>query len=124
MLNSTWQGLNLKQRMEDDNVIKKYFQWLKNWQSCPTSIIQEFYLLFFQLLKTKCYTKFRTNEVVTDVSCRLCGKDQESVKHVISNCNTFAKSLYISRHDNALKCFVWPLLNKFGLIILNRPTNL
>ena len=38
------------------------------------------------------------------------------MKHIISNCNIFAKSLYITRHDNALKCFVWPVLNMFGLI--------
>ena len=68
------------------------------------------------MLKTKCYEKYRTNEVIDDVRCRLCGTDQESVKLLISNCETFAKSLYMSRHDNALKCFVWPLLQSLGLI--------
>ena len=116
ILNSTWQGLNLKQRIEDENVIQKYFTWLQNWQSCPTDVVHEFFLLFFQLLKTRCYVKFRSNEVIEDIRCRLCGEHQESVKHIISNCGTLAKSLYISRHDNALKCFVWPLLNMFGLI--------
>ena len=116
VLNSTWQGLNLKQRIEDENIITNYFQWLQNWQSCTTDVVQEFFLLFYQLLKTRCYMKFRTNEVIDDIKCRLCGTGQESVKHVISNCGVLAKSIYISRHDNALKCFVWPLLNMFGLI--------
>ena len=42
--------------------------------------------------------------------------DQESVKHLVSNCSKFAPNLYISRHDNALKCFVWPMLHMFSLV--------
>jgi len=58
----------------------------------------------------------RSNEVVDD-TCRVCkASEQESVKHLISNCNEFARSLYITRHDNALKCFVWPMLHMFGLV--------
>ena len=68
------------------------------------------------MLKTKCYEKYRTKEIIEDVRCRVCGSDQESVKHLISNCGTFAESLYVSRHDNALKCFVWPVLKTLGLI--------
>ena len=116
VLASTWQGLNLKQRIEDENVCGTYFQWMQRWQTCPTDVVNEFYLLFLQLLKTRCYVKFRSNEVINDISCRLCGADQESVKHIISNCGTLAKSTYITRNDNALKCFVWPLLKSFDLI--------
>ena len=54
VLNSTWQGLNLKQMIEDKNVVKKYFQWLQNW---PTKVAQEFSWLVYHLLKT------RTNDV-------------------------------------------------------------
>ena len=116
VLASTWQGVNLKQRVEDEDVCDTYFRWMQRWQSCSTDVVNEFYLLFLQLLKTRCYVKFRTNEVIDDVSCRLCGSQQESVKHLVSNCETLAKSTYITRHDNALKCFVWPLLKAFGLI--------
>ena len=116
VLQSTWQGVNLKLRVEDENVKDNCFAWMQRWHSCPTEVVNEFYLLFFQLLKTRCYVKYRTNEVIDDIRCRLCGSDQESVKHLISNCGTFAKSLYVTRHDNALKCFVWPLLQSFGLI--------
>ena len=37
------------------------------------------------------------------------------MKHLISNCSVLAETLYITRHDNALKCFVWPLLHKLKL---------
>ena len=89
---------------------------MKNWKMCPTNTVNEFMLLFYQLLPTRCYQKFRSNEVIDNINCRLCGNGPESVKHVISNCSVFAKSLYKSRHDNALKCFIWPLLHLLKLI--------
>ena len=116
MVSSKWQGVNLQHRIDDENVKKDYFDWLSNWSSCPSGVVIEFFLFFYQLLPTKCYTKFRSNEVIEDTICRLCGKDQESAKHIISNCEHLAKSLYKTRHDNAFKCFVWPLLEQFGMI--------
>ena len=116
ILNSTWQGVNYKQREEDITVTKDYFLWLQNWRSCPTSVVQEFYLLFYQLLPTKMYITTRSNETIEDLQCRICKKSDESVKHLISNCSGFAGSIYMTRHDNALKCFVWPLLHKLKLV--------
>ena len=46
----------------------------------------------------------------------MCRKGDESVKHLMSNCETLVNSLYKKRHDNALKCFIWPLLKEMGLI--------
>ena len=116
-MSSSWQGVNLKQRIRDDDVINKYFFWLKNWRTCPSEVVQEFFLLFYQLLPTKQYKLIRTNEPVEDTRCRMCNvSEQESVKHLISNCSEFAHGLYIVRHDNALKCFVWPLLQFYGFI--------
>ena len=115
VLNSTWQGVNLKQRFQDENVSKDYFSWLEKWTSCPTNVIQEFQLLFYQLLPTKQYKATRSHEPIEDLRCRICKMNNESVKHLISNCSVFAESVYISRHDNALKCFVWPLLYKLEL---------
>ena len=115
VLRSTWQGVNYKQRNEDDTVTNDYFSWLQSWRSCPTEVVQEFSLLFYQLLPTKQYKVTRSNETIDDLRCRICKTSDESVKHLISNCSVFAESLYISRHDNALKCFVWPLLYKLKL---------
>ena len=114
---SSWQGVNLKQRINDEDVIDKYFDWLENWRTCPSDVVQEFILLFYQLLSTKQYTMMRTNEPVEDTRCRICNiSEQESIKHLISNCSIFAQGLYTVRHNNALKCFVWPLLQLYGLI--------
>ena len=110
ILSSGWQGIIYKTRIEDESVIKSYFDWLKNWKCCPTETVSEFFLLFYQLLQTKCYKVTRSNEGISDKSCRLCRKGEESVKHLMNNCATLAKSTYISRHNDALKCFVFPLL--------------
>ena len=115
ILSSTWQGVNYKQRKNDETVTEDHFSWLQNWRNCPTEVVQEFSLLFYQLLPTKQYQVTRSNETIDDLRCRICKQADESVKHLISNCGSFAKSLYITRHDNALKCFVWPLLKKLKL---------
>ena len=114
-MSSTWQGVNYKQRKNDETVTEDHFSWLQNWRNCPTEVVQEFSLLFYQLLPTKQYQVTRSNETIDDLRCRICKQADESVKHLISNCGSFAKSLYITRHDNALKCFVWPLLKKLKL---------
>ena len=114
---STWQGVNLAQRINDEGIVKTYFDWMTKWRTCPTDVVNEFFLLFYQLLHTKQYMLTRSNEVITDTKCRMCRtSDQESVKHLISNCNEFASSLYMTRHNNALKCFVWPMLHMYGLV--------
>ena len=116
ILNSTWQGMNYKCRIQDEDVVKSYFDWFRNWKSCPTETISEFFLLFYQMLSTKCFKAIRSNEVLADTLCRLCRKRQESVKHLMNNCEILAKFTYTTRHNNALKCFVFPLLEHFGLI--------
>ena len=89
---------------------------MQSWYSCTSSVINEFFLFFYQLLPTKCYAKTRSQERVVDVTCRLCKNNQESVKHLISNCGSLVKSLYKTRHDNAFKCFIWPMLEMFDLV--------
>ena len=108
--------MNLKQRLDDENVVDKYFWWLAKWRKCPTEVVKEFLLLFYQLLPTKEYKLFRSNEPLNDTKYRICNvSDTESVKHLISNCEIFAHSLYKVRQDNALKCFVWSVLHKLEL---------
>ena len=100
ILSSTWQGINLKQRINDENLVKAYFSWIHSWKTCPTDVINEFYLLFYQLLATKQYKVIRSNEIIEDMSCRICHVgQQESVKHLVSNCSAFVNGLYKRRHD-------------------------
>ena len=116
VLSSEWQGVNLKQRLNDENVERKYFDWLAKWRTCSTEVVHEFFLLFYQMLPTKVFKLIRCNEIINNTRCRICNiSEVESVKHLINNCEGFAHGLYKIRHDNALKCFVWPLLFKLGL---------
>ena len=32
ILNSTWQGINFKSRIEDEHLVQGYFDWIKNWK--------------------------------------------------------------------------------------------
>ena len=115
ILASNWQGLNFKARMDDDTINKNYFAWLKNWKSCPSSVMIEFFNLFYQTLPTLCYQQGRYVTDMDNTKCRLCSDKQESVKHLMSNCSNLLNTVYKQRHDNALKCFVFPLLKKLGL---------
>ena len=72
--------------------------------------------MFYQLLRTKCFEKYRSNDYIEDTRCRICNSNEETVFHILSNCSALVSSLYVTRHDNALKCFVWPVLEFFGLI--------
>ena len=116
IVESNWQGLNFKARMEDVSVNKSYFNWLKCWKSCPSSVIMEFFNLFYQTLPTLCYKQRRGGTDINNTTCRLCWEKQESVKHLMSNCRNLLNTVYKSRHDNAFKCFVFPLLKQLGLI--------
>ena len=116
IVESNWQGVNYKARMEDESINKNYFSWLKNWKSCPSSVVMEFFNLFYQTLPTLCYKQGRCVTKIDKTTCRLCLDNQESVMHLMSNCSKFLNTVYKSRHDNAFKCFVFPLLNKLGLI--------
>ena len=80
LISSAWQGINFRQRINDACLVKSYFSWMYSWKTCPTEVITEFYLLFFQLLNTKQYRSIRSNEVIENMSCRICHiGQQESV---------------------------------------------
>ena len=115
IMESNWQGLNFKSRMEDISITKNYFTWLKSWKSCPSSVIMEFFNLFYQTLPTLCYKQTRGGIDINSTTCRLCSDKNESVKHLMSNCSNLLNTVYKSRHDNAFKCFVFPLLKRLGL---------
>ena len=45
----------------------------------------------------------KTRTTQGDVSCRRCGKEAETLPHVLSGCSTLAQSKYLDRHNAALK---------------------
>ena len=46
----------------------------------------------------------------------MCKRGQESVKHVLSNCESLAKYDFILRDDSAFECIVLPILTQYKLI--------
>ena len=48
--------------------------------------------------------------------CRLCKKGQESIKHLLSNCEHFVNSAYVRRHDKALQYIMFHYLRMQNLI--------
>ena len=51
-----------------------------------------------QALKTK-YMQAKIIKNGTDPNCRICGRFQETVDHIISGCPELAKTEYVHRHD-------------------------
>ena len=50
-----------------------------------------------------------------DGLCRLCGKAQESVQHIVSSCGELAKKQYLIRHDKMGARIHWELCRKYGI---------
>ena len=60
--------------------------------------------LYEQLLPTRLYNSRKTKTTDDpDARCRMCGKAQKSVAHVLSGCSVLAHTKYLSRHNAALK---------------------
>ena len=86
-----WQGKLFKNRWEDDQLSRNCFAWLKEWKTGPSNNIAAVQELYQQLLPTKLYHHKKTGiNTGQDVLCRMCGKYQESVQHVLSGCSTLA----------------------------------
>ena len=48
-------------------------------------------------------------------SCRLCGKHDETIDHLISGCEVIAQRLYKHRHDEVARMLHWELAKLEGL---------
>ena len=68
------------------------------------------------LLATKVYTTQKTRKSQGDVSCRLCGKDVETVPHILSGGSTLAHSKYLDRHNAALKILFFEKCKDLNLV--------
>lgn len=84
-----WQGKLHTARWEDKDLDGESFEWMLDWKTAPTHTIAGISELYEQLLPTKLYNarKTKTSEE-SDVRCRMCGKAQESIAHVLSSCCT------------------------------------
>ena len=113
---STWQGVMFKTRWNDEHLETNCFSYLTSWKTCPVQLISKVQGLYCQLLPTKSYHLIRSVGNDQTTVCRMCKRGQESVKHVLSNCESLAKYDFILRHDSAFKCIVFPILTQYKLI--------
>ena len=111
-----WQGKLMMVRWEDEKLDGECFSWMTEWRAAPTHTIAGKMELYEQLLPTKLYNSRKTKTTDDpDARCRLCGKAQESVAHVLSGFSVLAQTKYLSRHNAALKILFFELLKSYQL---------
>ena len=111
-----WEEKLLASRWKDEDLDKRCFEWKNNWRTAPTHMITGVQDLYQQLLSTKLYTgkKIKTT-YHQDYTCRMCGKGQESVAHVLAGCSAVAQTKY--RDTTAsLESFFFEILSKYNLL--------
>ena len=99
------------------------FAWMKGCSSAPTHTVAGMIELYEQLLPTKVYTTQKTKTTQGDVSCRLCGKEAETLPHILSGCSTLAQSKYLDRHNAALKILFFENCKDLKLVESVPPCN-
>ena len=51
----------------------------------------------------------------TDPQCRICGKYEETIDHIISGCPELAKTEYIHRHDKTATYVHWKICKEYNI---------
>ena len=119
-----WQGMLHTARWDDKDLDGDSFEWMSDWKTAPTHTIAGISELYEQLLPTKLFNARKTkSSEESDVRCRMYGKAQESIAHVLSSCSALAQTEYLSRHNGALKILFFELLKDYQLIEAVPPWN-
>ena len=96
-----WHGQLFTTRWKDEELSQDAcIAWMKEWSSAPTHTLAGMIELYEQLLLTKVYTTQKTKTTQGDVSCSLCGKEAETLPHLLSGCS---KCLLKNHGDGYLK---------------------
>ena len=115
--NSTWQGLTYQCRINDEYLIKSAcYNWLTKWKYADVQIINDIQSIYCQVVKTRTYELIRYGDNNLSTICRMCKKNVESVRHILSSCEKFLPTDYKNRHDDAFKCIFFQLLHNYGFI--------
>jgi len=56
-----------------------------------------------QVILTKNYKKYILKQPDTNELCRRCGKESETIQHIIAACEQLAPTEYVKRHDGLAK---------------------
>ena len=67
-----------------------------------------------QSLKTKNYQS-KVMKTTDDPNCRICGKYQETIDHLVSGCPLLALKEYLIRHNKVAKYIHWKLCKNYGI---------
>ena len=89
--------------------VSNTWKWLRksNLKGCIEAFIcsaQE------QDLRTS-YVKFHINKTAKSPLCRMCGVENETVSHIVSECK-MAQKKYKKRYDNVCRYVHWKLCEK------------
>ena len=91
-----WQGKLTACRWLDEKLDLDCFAWLSQLKAAPSHTVAGIEELYQQLLPTKVYNNRKTGTRFSgDERCRLCGKEPESVSHILADTtmpSTFSSS--------------------------------
>ena len=113
---STWQGLLLKSRYNDADLIEGSFGWLTNWKDCPVQVVNDALSVYLQIVPTLTFVNYRSGNANGSTKCRLCNADSESVRHLLSQCTKFLNTAYKRRHDRVLQYIIFRFLKRYSLV--------
>ena len=115
-----WQGKMISNRWEDVHLEQgDCFSWLSCWKAALTHMVVGIQELYQQLLPTMV---FYHKKVGTSGSGEeRSRKATESVAHILSGCGALAQTLYLARHNNALKILFFQVIRALGLVTLEVP---
>ena len=68
-------------------------------------------------------TNYYRNKILkdgTDPMCRICGKNQETIDHLVSGCSEFAKTEYIHRHNKAAAYLHWAICKHYNIAVKDK----
>ena len=90
---------------------------MHEWKTAPTHTITGLQELYQQLLPTKLYLAKKVKTLNThDYNCRICGKEPESVAHVLAGCGAIVQSKYVERHNSVLRILFFEILANYNLV--------
>ena len=78
-------------RWKDKDLDAERIEWISDWKTAPAHVIAGISKLHEQPLPTKLYNPRKTKtSKESDFRCRMCGKAQESIAHLLSSCSALA----------------------------------
>ena len=61
------------------------------------------------------YVKHKIHKTAQSPLCRMCGKNSETISHIVSECKKLAHKEYKRKHDNVARIIRWKLCGKYNL---------